>query len=98
MDILLQIPVKELVIVQMINSILKNGKPRRIFLRRHIRHLQRAPDIVDISAGEGRDLFFDLAAVIGKAGSQIQALIRRGAVRLPVSRIDGQRLRPLRDH
>ena len=52
-----------------------------ILLGRNVRRLQRAPHVVDISAGELRELGDDVPVVVGKAGAEIAGFIRDLSIR-----------------
>ena len=69
--VFLQVAVEELVIVQMIDSVGENGQHRRIFLWCYVRYLQSAALGVNIGTGELGNFSDDIAAVIGKAGTQV---------------------------
>ena len=76
----------------MIDPVGENGQHRRIFLRCYVRYLQSAALGVNIGAGELGDFSDDIAAVIGKAGTQVFFFSGRSAVGLPVEGIDCQRV------
>lgn len=70
----------------------RKGQHRRIFLRCYVRYLQSAALGVNIGAGELGNFSDDIAAVIGKAGTQVFFFSGRSAVGLPVEWIDCQRV------
>ena len=98
LNIFLQITIEELIIIQVIDSVRKDGQTCRIVLRRNVRHLQRTAGFIDISAGQLRNFRGDLTAVIGEAGALIQTFVRRGAVGFSVQRIDSICFCAFRNH
>ena len=84
-NILLKISEKELIIIQMINAVWKEGIA--VIARQDVGNAKSSARPIQICAGKLRKLLLYLARVFGKASTFVKALVGGSGVGHPVERI-----------